>query len=449
MARFSGTPNLAQKAQVNLQVQGKGEYRPDPQAMQKRQNGQKNPALRAKTLGEPMQEPAPLLIGVGHAISDLVLSVGEAFLADHGLTKGATLLVDEAQSRELLTQAQATGATPTLVAGGSVANTLWGVGALGIATALWGRLGKDANAEAYRGDLKKNGVKIYEGAIDQSAPPETSPSTSTSTITSGRCLVFITPDSERTMATYLGTAGDLLESALPTLPFSSAKIIYLEGYLWESEAGRTALMQAAQAGHKAGAQVAFSLSDSFCVARHRNAFLSFIEQEVDVLFANEQEAALLAGMPDKEQDETTVRTCLAWLGERVKEVALTRSDKGALVGLNKDAEEKGQWRIAPVAPPKLADVTGAGDFFAAGYLWARLAGLSAPVAGAQGARIASAVLGVAGARPAEALHSYLLPSYLARPLPATFPLPLPLPEADRRTFAEAEERTASFVKLAS
>ncbi len=370
------------------------------------------------------------LIGVGHAVSDLVFRVGDDFLAAHGLTKGATKLIDEAEAELLLAAVRSVAGTADLVAGGSVANTLWGVGALGVSSALWARLGADTFASAYRADLAQTGVEIYEGIESR-----------VEGAASGRCLVFVTPDSERTMATCLGTAGDLLESALEVLPFATARYVYLEGYLWDNPAGRKALHLAARKGRAVGAQVAFSLSDSFCVERHREDFLAFVEQEVDLLFANEQEAALLVAgekTEDTEDTEATTGTAgtkgaeatgtkgaegtgtkgaeatspetaserqallhLKRLSALCSEVALTRSAQGALISQTVAGEAPQFWRIAPVPPERLADATGAGDFFAAGYLRARLARLSPPVAGAFGARAASAVLGSAGARPAS------------------------------------------------
>ena len=389
---------------------------------------------------------APLLIGVGHAVSDLVFRVGDDFLQLHGLTKGTTKLIDSAEADRLLAAVRATGSTAEQVAGGSVANTLWGVGALGVGSALWARLGDDGLAQRYCADLAKVGVQIYQG---MDAPATSAPATNTSTTSasdteatatteteatietkSGRCLVFVTPDSERTMATCLGSAGDLDESAVKALPFATTRYVYLEGYLWDNPAGNKALRLAAAQARKHGAQVAFSLSDPFCVERHRGDFLAFIKDSVDLLFANEQEAALLAGAeklpqpnpqepntqePDKsnsKNDKTRELRALSYLEQLTAlcpEVALTRSDKGALIRAAK-AQAPQSWRIAPVPPEQLADATGAGDFFAAGYLRARLAGLSPPVAGAFGARAASAVLGSPGARPPAVSDSAASPS---------------------------------------
>ena len=388
-------------------------------------DGEERREIRERREGRKEMGTDLSLIGVGHAVSDIVFRVADDFLLAHGLNKGAMTLIDESRAEALLRAAEESGVACGMVAGGSVANSLWGVGALErgrergkkneseneseserekeskISAGLWARLGGDELAKFYESALAEVGVALYAECGDKTEAG----------LVSGRCLVFITPDSERTMATCLGIAGALCGRAQAGVSFSRARLVYLEGYLWDAEGGVRALGEAVRCGRAAGAKIAFSLSDAFCVARHRDDFLSFIRGDegggVDILFANAYEAGLLAGAEVGEGEAVGEAQVLEWLevlGGLAPEVVITNGAQGAYVRETTERETRGagqvaRLRISAEVPPEVRDLTGAGDFFAAGYLYGRLTGQSAGASGVYGARAAAAVLGGAGARP--------------------------------------------------
>jgi len=276
---------------------------------------------------------------IGNAIVDVIASADDAFLAREGLTKGAMMLIDEARAHDLYGRM-----APGLEAsGGSAANTVAGVASFGARAVYVGKVAADPLGEIFAHDIRAIGVGF------ETPPLGGGPATA-------RCLVNVTPDGERTMCTFLGASVELTAADVAPATIEAAKILYLEGYLFDPPEARRAFEKAAFIARSAGRSIALSLSDSFVVERHREALLAFIDAEVDILFANETEIVALfevAGF-----DEAAAR-----LRGRVAIAAVTRGAHGSVILANEGA-------IAVPADPvdKVIDTTGAGDQYAAGFL---------------------------------------------------------------------------------
>jgi fructokinase len=314
------------------------------------------------------------VVGIGNAIVDVLVQADEAFLEAHGLTKGTMALVDEQQAERLYASVG-----PGLeTSGGSAANTLAGIAQLGGRAGFIGRVRDDQLGAIFSHDIRSVGAHF-------DTPPATSGAST------ARCLILVTDDAQRTMCTYLGASVALDPADLDLELVRQAQVLYLEGYLWDSDEAKRAFIAAAEAARASGGQVALSLSDAFCVDRHRQSFQELVDGHVDVLFANEMEITSLYEAASFEEAADQVRG-------RCKVVALTRSEQGSLL-------LSGERRIdvAPVHLGKLVDTTGAGDLYAAGFLFGYTRGESLERCGQLGSLCAGQVVTQLGPRPQASL----------------------------------------------
>jgi sugar/nucleoside kinase (ribokinase family) len=313
-------------------------------------------------------------VGIGNAIVDVLAHADDGFLEREGLVKGTMHLVNAETSKALY---QRMG--PAIeCSGGSVANTMAGLASLGARCAYVGKVRDDQLGEVFRHDLRSLGV-----AFDTPAATD-GPATA-------RCLVLVTSDARRTMNTYLGACVELgPEDIDPTL-IQRAQITYLEGYLWDPPRAKEAFVKAAKIAHQAGRKVALSLSDPFCVDRHRDSFEQLVKHHVDILFANEEEVMALYQTADFDAALHAVRG-------QCEIVALTRSEKGSIVLAGTDVH------IVDAEPvDKVVDTTGAGDQYAAGFLFGLTRDYDLYSCGRIGALAAAEVVGHVGARPEVSL----------------------------------------------
>lgn len=309
------------------------------------------------------------VLGIGNAIVDVLARAEDALLADLGLVKGAMTLIDEARVEELYRRM----GPAREVSGGSAANTIAAVASLGGSSAYIGRVRDDQLGAVFAHDIRATGVTF------ENPPVSEGPATA-------RSLIFVTPDAQRTMQTYLGACVDLAPEDVDEKLVAAAEITYLEGYLWDKPRAKEAVLKAADVAKKAGRRLALTLSDSFCVDRWREEFLDLVHNRIDILFANEAEITSLYQVPDFE-------TALAEVRGRVGCAALTRGARGSVV-LKGDE----QHAIAAVPPENLVDTTGAGDLYAAGFLRGLTAGLDLRRAGELASASAAAILGQYGPR---------------------------------------------------
>jgi sugar/nucleoside kinase (ribokinase family) len=311
------------------------------------------------------------VLAIGNAIVDVMAPCADADIARLGLAKGGMTLVDEDRAHELY---DAMGPARE-ISGGSAANTLAGLAALGARCAFIGQVAQDQLGEVFAHDIRAGGIHYATPARPGS------PSTA-------RCLIFVTPDGQRTMNTWLGASQFLPASALDTALIADAAVLYLEGYLWDPQEPRAAMRQAIAAARAAGRKVAFTLSDAFLIDRHGDDFRKLIDAgEIDILFANEHELAALTGIADFHEG-------IAHLGGKVPTVVVTRSEKGACaISHGQHAEVAAE----PVA--HVVDTTGAGDLFAAGFLAGHVRGATLDQCLKLGAICAAEIISHYGARP--------------------------------------------------
>lgn len=310
------------------------------------------------------------VIGIGNALVDVLVEVDDAAVAAADLPKGGMTLVERDQS-DALYDTMPAGIEKS---GGSCGNTMAGFAALGGKGAYIGKVRDDQFGDVFRHDMKAIGVDFA------TAPATDGPGT-------GKCLVLVTPDAQRTMVTYLGAASDFRPEDVAVDAIQAAKVVYLEGYLFDRDAAKDAFVAAADAAHDAGREVALTLSDGFCVDRHRDAFLSLVKNHVDILFANEQEILSLYQVD-------TFDAALQAARQDCRIAALTRSEKGSVVI---SGEEVHVVDAEPVA--KVVDTTGAGDQYAAGFLYGYTQGRPLDEAARIGGILAAEVISHYGARP--------------------------------------------------
>jgi sugar/nucleoside kinase (ribokinase family) len=322
-----------------------------------------------------MGSPAYDVLGIGNAIVDVIARCDDAMLATHGLAKGAMTLIDENRA-EALYGAMGPGLE---CSGGSAGNTIAGLANLGGKGAYIGRVRDDQLGKIFRHDIRAQGV-----AFD-SAPADSGPSTA-------RCLIFVTPDAQRTMQTYLGACVDLGPGMIDEAVVAASGITYMEGYLWDKPAAKDAFRKAATLAHKHGRKVALTLSDSFCVDRHRADFRDLVDQHCDIVFANESELLSLYQAKDFDEAAAHLR------GDKNRVFAVTRSEKGSVA-------IRGAETFAVPAEPgvKVVDTTGAGDLYASGFLHGLARGRDLASCARLGSICAAEIIAHYGARPETSL----------------------------------------------
>ena len=305
------------------------------------------------------------ILGIGNAIVDVLCKVTDKFLTKHSLTKSTMKLVDETEFKNLLSSLK----IEQTVSGGSVANSIVGLSQLGNEVGFIGKISDDELGQKYEDGMKKEKVKyLYKKKIEK--------------IPTRSCLILITPDSERTMCTYLGTAGKIDDNDIKEDEIRNADMIFLEGYLWDEGSPKKAFDKAITHSKK----VAMSLSDQFCVERHKPHFLDLVKNHLDVIFANEQE--ILSLIDAKNFDEA-----VSFSKELKKNVIITRGSKGAISIDNEQVEE-----IQAKPNLKIKDLTGAGDLFAAGYLHGIINNLKTKECLIKGTELSSKIIQIIGAR---------------------------------------------------
>lgn len=315
------------------------------------------------------------VIGVGNAIVDVLAKADDAFLKAHDIPKGGMILIDEDQASAIYDAM----AAAVEISGGSAANSIACIASLGGDGGFVGKVADDTLGEIFRHDLKAMGVEF------DTPPLKDGPAT-------GRCLVNVTPDAQRSMTTFLGAAGLVSPDDIDPAQISRAAITFFEGYLFEQPVAREAFIKACAAAKAAGKRAALTLSDAGCVERQFDALHEFIGQHVDILLANDLEAQALFQSDD-----------LSVIAEKARALApltaVTRSEKGSVL-IPREGEVV---EIAAVAPNALQDTTGAGDAYAAGLLFGLARGFDLARSGALGSLAASEVISHFGARPAESL----------------------------------------------
>lgn len=318
-----------------------------------------------------MSEPLYDVIAIGNAIVDVMAPCEDADIERLGLAKGGMTLVDTARAQDLY---DAMGPARE-ISGGSAANTLAGLAALGAKCAFIGQVADDQLGEVFAHDIRASGIDFQTPARADEPP-------------TARCLIFVSPDGQRTMNTFLGASQFLPAEALDDAQIAAASVLYLEGYLWDPEEPRRAMRRAIAAARNAGRKVAFTLSDAFVIARHGDDFRALIaDGQIDILFANEHELAALTGIEDFD-------TAIAQVAQKVPTVVVTRSENGA------HAISNGEHAHVPAEPiDKVVDTTGAGDLFAAGFLFGYVRGRPLAESLTLGAICAAEVISHYGARP--------------------------------------------------
>ena len=305
------------------------------------------------------------ILGIGNAIVDVICKVEDQYLIDNELAKSTMKLVDENEFKKLLSTLK----IEDTVSGGSVANSIVGLSQLGNKVGFIGKVSDDNLGQRYEDGLKKENVDYLYSKKEESLP-------------TGTCLILITPDSERTMCTFLGTAGKINKKDVDATSVKNSEIIFLEGYLWDEGEPKSAFDKAIQNSNK----VAMSLSDSFCVERHKPHFLDLVKNKLDITFANEQEITTLINAKGFGE-------VISFCKELEKMIIITRGEKGS-VAINKneviECESKKNLNIV--------DLTGAGDLFAAGYLHGYINNLTMGESLKKGTEMSSKIIERIGAR---------------------------------------------------
>jgi sugar/nucleoside kinase (ribokinase family) len=310
------------------------------------------------------------VVGIGNALVDVIAHHGESFLGTHGLVKGAMTLIDTDRAVELYSVI----GSGVEMSGGSAANTMTGIASFGGLASYIGKVAGDELGEVFRHDLRAVGVGFENPPASDGVP-------------TGRCMIVVTPDAQRTMNTYLGVSSLLTPEDVDEALVARAKVVYLEGYLFDRDGAKEAYRKAAAAAHAGGGRVSLTLSDSFCVDRHRDDFLDLVAHEVDLLFSNEYELVALYGASSFEDAaEAVAKDC--------EIAAVTRGASGSVV-----VTRDGRVPIAIQPVEEVVDTTGAGDLYAAGFLYGFTSNRSLQECGRFGSIAAAEVISHVGARP--------------------------------------------------
>lgn len=318
------------------------------------------------------------VVGIGNALVDVLAHADDAFLAKHGLAKGTMTLVDAARAAtlyELMPPAIET-------SGGSAGNTMAALASCGGRGAYIGRIADDQFGSIFAHDMRSIGV-------DFDRPPSASAAT-------GRCLIVVTPDAQRTMQTFLGAGAELGPEDVDPSLIASAQVTYLEGYLWDPPAAKDAFLKAARAAREAGRKVALTLSDPFCVDRFRDEFVDLVQDHIDILFANEDEILHLYQVATFDEALQRVRG-------QCDIAALTRSEKGSVVVTRDEVH------VIDAEPATVVDTTGAGDAYAAGFLYGLTHGYDLVACGRMAGIAAAEVISHLGPRPVTPLAQLIAP----------------------------------------
>ena len=305
------------------------------------------------------------VLGIGNAIVDVICKIDENFIKENNLTKGTMKLVDEVEFAKLLSNLK----TEETIAGGSVANSIVGLSQLGNAVSFIGKVNNDELGNKYEKSLTNEKVKYCYQKKKESIP-------------TGTCLILITPDSERTMCTFLGIAGKVSDKDIDENAVKSSELVFLEGYLWDEGEPKTAFDKAMKLSKK----TAMTLSDKFCVDRHKKSFLNLVNNKLDITFANEIEILSLI-------DAKNFNEVISFGKQLGKLIVITRSDKGSIaIQKNEVVEHDSQKNL------KIVDLTGAGDLFAAGFLHGHINSLTIKESLQKGTEMASKIIQKIGAR---------------------------------------------------
>jgi len=315
------------------------------------------------------------VVGIGNAIVDVLGKTDDAYVEAKGLPKGAMSLIDEEQAERLFAELK----EPLTASGGSAGNTMAGLASLGGKGAYIGKVRDDVLGGAFRKDISEVGIDFA------TKPAPDGPSTA-------RCIILVTPDAQRTMATYLGACVNLTPEDVDHEVIKASKVTYLEGYLFDPPEAKRAFVEAAETAHANGRKISLTLSDTFCVDRHRDAFRELVSNHVDILFANEAE---ILSLYETKDFDTAVREV-----QKVCQIAaLTRSEKGSVI-----LEDGGKvHEIQADKVDELVDTTGAGDLYSSGFLYGHTHGLDLPTCGKLGSIAAAEVISHVGARPLVSL----------------------------------------------
>ncbi|MEJ2409155.1 MAG: adenosine kinase [Novosphingobium sp.] len=326
-----------------------------------------------------MTQPSLDVIAIGNAIIDVIANCEDSLIEELGLARGGMMLIDDEQARSLY---EAMGPARE-ISGGSAANTLAGLAQLGARCGFIGQVAQDQLGDVFTHDIRAGGIHFDVPAREGNPP-------------TARCLIFVTPDGQRTMNTFLGASHYLPAQALDEALIADAAVLYLEGYLWDPEEPRAAMRKAIAAARTAGRKVAFTPSETFVIDRHRADFLDLIDAgQIDVLFCNEHEMAALTGEADFDAG-------IAALAPRIPVLVVTRSADGAVAVAN---GVRSQVAAEPI--DKVVDTTGAGDLFAAGFLFGHVRGKPVEDCLRMGAICASEIISHYGARAEASLKDLI------------------------------------------
>jgi sugar/nucleoside kinase (ribokinase family) len=305
------------------------------------------------------------ILGIGNAIVDVICKTSDNFLLKNNLTKSTMKLVDETEFKKILSSLK----IEQTIAGGSVANSIVGLSQLGNNVSFIGKINKDDLGEKYEQSLKKENVKYFYNKKDEATP-------------TGTCLILITPDSERTMITFLGIAGKINEKDIDEKAVKESEIIFLEGYLWDEGEAKSAFNKAMLYANKK----AMTLSDQFCVERHKDSFLGLVKDELDIIFANEQEISSLINARNFHEVVT--------FGKQLrKSLIITRGELGSVAIIKDEVIECNSKKDL-----NIIDLTGAGDLFAAGFLHGEINNLTTKESLEKGTEMSSKIIQKIGAR---------------------------------------------------